>query len=139
MKNKQLHGAGPFEYRLDELQPGETEIYDFRNIVHNGSKGGLKKYLPFDSAQVTNLSTERLGITTNEQFNDIVVPNAVETYENQGVVRMSITNEGSTAIASGDIVLTVEKSPYDADDRARDSRQRGQVSRIVEKFTGVQL
>jgi len=135
----QQEAAGPIRIDAPELAPGEKFSLDFRNRKRNGMPGWYREYLPLDYLQVSNASPENLEVRIDDRFNDRVVPNAVETYADQNFTRVRVVNEGGAKVSEGAVTVTVAKTPYDADDRARESRQQGQLSRVVENLTGIRL
>lgn len=138
MDSDPLEGAGPFQFEAPELVSGEAWTLRFQDRKRNGQKGGYRKHLPFDSIQVTNQdSSNAVMASYNGNFEQYVVPNAVETFDKAGVIRMSIENVGGSTIAAGDVRVEAVKDPYDADKRARESARQGPISRVVEHFTGL--
>jgi hypothetical protein len=137
-----LDGAGPFRFRPDaDLGPGETFVLDLREEPRNGKKGGYKRYLPFDESQITNESTgAALDVTYNGVFDQYVLPNAVESFDQTGIVRVEVRNASATdTVAAADLTVELVETPYDADDAARAEAERGQLAHVVEKFTGLKL
>lgn len=139
--NSPVEGAGPFLFEAPELLPGETWHVDLRRVKWNGTKRGLQKYVPFDTAGVTNSDgTARVLVTYNGQYDSTVLPNSVETFSRQGVAEVSVTNQSSTdTIVAGDVVLEVTSEPYGADERALEEQKRGPVSNVLEHVTGLSL
>lgn len=134
-------GAGPFLFKSEALAPGESFTVDLRTEERNGTKRGYKKYVPFDVVSVTNATTDApIEMEINGQYPATVLPSTVESFDDQGVAEISITNTSSTAtIPAGDATIEVVKEPYDGDDAARERRSKGVVSQMVEHFTGVDL
>jgi hypothetical protein len=134
-----LDGAGPFRFRPDAaLDPGETFVLDLREEPRNGKKGGYKRYLPFDEAQITNESSEPLDVQYNGVFDQYVVPNAVESFDQTGVVRVELTNAGPSAIGAADVTVELVETPFDADEAARRNERRGgPIADVIQKFTGL--
>lgn len=139
MVNHQRETIGPIRYELPSLDVGETWRLDLRNRERNGRKGWFRPYLPMDYVQVTNQSDQQLSVGVNNTYEDIVVANAVESYDEIGAEYLEVTNEGSATINANDITVVVEKTAYDADDRAREEKMKGNGRNIVERFTGIQL
>lgn len=139
--NDPLRGAGPWTFETDRiLSPGESYLWDFANLQYNGSKSWFRPYLPLDSLQVTNEDTGNpISGLINGQQDFRVVASGIDTLEDAGVVRLEITNEGSSDISAGDVIVEVAKDSYGADDRAREQAQQSQVARVVEQFTGIRL
>jgi len=138
-KNRPLDGAGPWKFDLPALAPGESWNADFRNRSKNGTKGWFKRYMPFDYGQVTNLDSGALiSVEYNGVYDDFVVPNAVESYDRQGIANVVITNEdGAATIAAGDIILAVGVDAYGADDSARNRAASGPLGDVVHRLTGL--
>lgn len=132
-------GVGPVLFDIPALAAGESHHIDLRNVERNGRKGWFRPHLPMDALQVTNQSAQPVRLDLNNEFSDIVVSNAVETYEDQQAEYITVTNDGSSATNDGEITVSVERTPYDADDRARDRRRQGPVSQVIENFTGIGL
>jgi len=140
-KNEKLESRGPWLFENPEqLSPGEAWKVDFRERQYNGRKRYFKPHLPLDTSQITNRSSsEPIKATYNGRFETYVVPNAVETFSDQGITFVRVVNDGANNIAAGEVVLEVAKDAYDADDEARKEAKRGQIANVVENFTGIQL
>lgn len=138
---RMLNGAGPWSFDVPELAPGESFDLDLRNMEFNGERRYFRKFLPMDTAQVTNLSADAaVRVTINGQFSDVVPPNVVEGYEDQTITHVRIENlSGSATISAGDVVLTLERTPYNADDRARDEASKPPAAGVIKKFTGLDV
>lgn len=122
-----VSSKGPWTFKLDSIDPGKSKVYDFRQMVYNNSKGYFRPYLPLDIAMVYNQSAENLiNVESNGVYEVPVMPNSQWTDDDLDTNRMEITNEGSTTIAAGEIILTVKRSQYDSDDHAKD-RASGNV------------
>lgn len=133
-RDETLRGGGPWQFKAPSLSPGDTWDLDFRNMTHNGTKGYFKKWMPFDLAQVTNASSEYVEVTYNGQYSDTVVPNAVETFDNQGVTFVSVhaPSSNSGTISADDVRVSVKREPYNADDAAREDRGRPWFQRAAD-------
>ena len=131
---------GPITIDIPALAAGDSHTINLRQRERNGRKGWFRPYLPMDSLQLTNQSAVDLEVSVNGTFSDLVVSNAVESYDDAGVVSLTVTNlSGSTSTSGGEVTAAVSRTPYDADDAAREQLGRSQASQIIEKFTGVQL
>lgn len=135
--SRTIGGAGPWQFVPEtDLAPGESYVLNFRDE----EKGRYKKWLPFDVAQVTNLDgSNAVTVTYNGIFEDTVVPNASETFSQQSVTKVRLTNAGSTTITADDLRVSVKKEPYGADDHARAQAQQGPAAQMIQKFTGLSL
>lgn len=133
MPRDTLTGAGPWTFESDaDLPPGGSWVIDFRNMEYNGRKRWFKEYLPLDDLQVTNADTgNSVGVEINNSYESRVLPNAVETFEDENVVNVVIRNKGGSTIAAGDLVVEVAKSAYGADDAAREQASRSAVEQVV--------
>lgn len=131
--DEKLHGAGPWQFDIRALEPGEKAHFNLTEMRFNGQKGWFKKHLPLDVAQVTNLSTDNgVEVVYNNRYEDYVVPNAVETFSDQGIVSVKIINpEGNTQIAEGNVKLSLKKEPYGDDDQAREQASNPWVVRAA--------
>jgi len=128
-RDEVLEGGGPWTFEAPTLDPGESYYIDFRNVKFNGQKGWFRKWLPLDYAQITNLDTgNAVEVTYNSRFSDFVVPNAIETFDNQGITKVRVRNSGGSTIAADDVKIAVGKDPYDADNAAREQRKGGSWS-----------
>lgn len=116
------NGGGPWTFENEAaLAPGDHFLLDFRNMEYKGTKGFFKAWTPLDVAQIINNDgSNHLNVTYNGQYNGTVVPNAVETYDRQGITRIRIENGGGTTIAAGEVKVEVKKEPYGADEAARE-------------------
>lgn len=125
---QRIEGGGPWQFDSPALDPDEAWTLDFRNMTYNGQTGWFRRWLPLSYAQITNLDAgNALTVEYNGQFQDFVVPNAVESFDNQGITRLSVRNEGADAIAAGDVKVSVGREPYGADDAARERARGGPV------------
>lgn len=135
--SRTIGGAGPWQFEPDaDLAPGESYVLNFRDE----EKGRYRKWLPFDVAQVTNLDgSNAVTVTYNGIYEDTVVPSATETFSQQAVTKVRVTNAGGTTISKSDLKVSVKKEPYGADERARDQARQGPAAQLVQKFTGLSL
>lgn len=126
MTSDQLSGKGPWTFELDAaLDPGKSWVLDFRNMTYNGRPRWFTPYLPLDDLQVTNAdSSNSVAVEINDTYETRVLPNAVETFPEEGISNLRIVNKGGSTIAAGDLVAEVSKSAYDADDRAREEKSQ---------------
>lgn len=135
--NRTIGGGGPWQFEPDtDLAPGESFVLNFREE----EKGRFKKWMPFDVAQITNLDgSNAVTVTYNGIFTDTVVPNASETFSQQQVASIRLTNAGGTTISATDLKVSVKTEPYGADERAREQATQPPVAQMVERFTGLSL
>lgn len=123
----QVTGGGPWEFDVPALAVGESWLLDLRNR----EKGTYRRYLPMETLQVTNESTESIGISINGIGGDRVPSSSVESYGDAGVERVEVTNNGSNATAAGGVVVTVKAEPFDADEQARRERSQPWLARAA--------
>lgn len=136
--NAAENGAGPFLFDVPQLAPGESWTADLRNREHNGTKGGFRRFMPFDTAQITNESTDvSLTVTYNGMFEQYVPPNSQETFGKAGVTEVTVENTGNVDLAAGDAHVELVREPFDADDAARRDAQTGVVGKVSRKLTGL--
>jgi hypothetical protein len=137
--NTPERGAGPFLFECPALEPGEEWSLPLRTLEVDGEKRALQKYVPFDTAGVTNGSNNvRVRATFNGQYQASILPNSVEVFDRQGVAEVRIRNTSDTeTIGAGEVEVELTREPYGADDRALEQSQRGPVSNVIEKFTGL--
>lgn len=131
--------VGPVLIDVPALNTGEQFHINLRQRTRNGRTGWWRPYLPIDFMQVTNPTTETLTVTTNNEFRDIVVSKSTESYEDMSIEYVTVQNSGSASIAADEVTVALEKTPYDADDRARDERNRSKAAALVENLTGIPL
>lgn len=136
-----IDAKGPFLFDVPELQPGASWNADLRNREEHGRKGYYKPFLPFDYAQVTNQSVDNnIRVVYNGGiYEDLVVASSVETYDEMGVTNVQVFNAGTTAIDAGNAVVALGVDAYGADDAAREQKESGPVSQVVEHLTGLSL
>jgi len=129
------NGGGPWSVPnggLPELQPGELYRVDLRRIEYRGTKRYFQPWLPVDNAVIKNLDTANgVSVEYNGQFDAFVEPNAVDSFGDAGIVSVVIRNEGDAAIDAGKIKLQVSKDAYDADEAAREDKNRHPVERMI--------
>jgi hypothetical protein len=138
---KAIDGRGPWVFDVPELTAGESWVLDLRNREFRNQPRYFRRFLPLDSAQVTNLNdTAAVEVEYNGLYQDVVPPNVVEGYSETGITGVRIRNlDASATIAAGDVRVTLEKTPFDADDAARADAERSAVSKVVENLTGLPL
>lgn len=136
--NAAENGAGPFLFDVPELAAGESWVADLRNREYNGTKGGFRKFMPFDTSQVTNESTDvPLRVEYNGQYEQYVVANTQESFEKAGITEVRVTNAGSVALAKGDAHVELVREPFGADEAARRDAQTGVIGKVSRKLTGL--
>lgn len=135
--SRTIGGGGPWQFAPEsDLAPGESYVLNFREE----EKGRFKKWMPFDVAQITNLDgSNAVTVTYNGIYGDTVVPNASETFSQQSVTKVRVTNAGGTTISKDDLKISVKTDPYGADERAREQARQPPVAQVVERFTGLSL
>lgn len=144
MTNKFVDGAGPFRLPLDEsLEPGETERFPLNDRHYpapgRGTKGFHARRVPYDAVLIKNLSTDvTLRFEFNRRYEAVVQPNASDTFEEQGVTYVEVTNvSGTNSIDPDEVVIQVKKEPYDADDSARAGRKRSTLQNMIRGTLGL--
>lgn len=136
--NTAENGAGPFLFDVPQLAPGESWTTDLRNREYNGTKGGFRKFMPFDTSQITNESTDvPLRVTYNGQYEQYVVANAQESFEEAGIAEVTVENAGNVTLSAGDAHVELVRAPYGADDAARQDAREGVVGKVSEHLIGV--
>lgn len=115
MQDRDLNGAGPFEFEPPALDPGDSQQYDFRKL----EKGRYRRWLPFDVVNFVNESVERVEVEINGVYNTRVPGNQVRAWNETGVNRVRLWNRGGATIASGDFAVEVQAEPFGADEQAR--------------------
>lgn len=135
LQDRKADGAGPWKIDPDsDLSTGESVYYDFTELEYRGKKRHFRKYLPLSFAQISNESSEPLLVTYNGIFEDSVLPNSVESFDEQGIMSVEIKNVGSNNVAKEDISLTVKKDAYGADERAREQKSKPWIERALDDF-----
>lgn len=138
--DRPIGGRGPWTWNLPALNAGESWTLDLRNMEYEGVPRYFRRFLPLDAAQVGNVNdTEPVRVTFNERYSDVVYPNTVDSYDDEGIVHVRVTNAGSAGISAGKVDVTLELTPYDGDDRARSNARESPLASVVEKFTGLPL
>lgn len=137
--NPKISGAGPFDFiNESELGVGERLVYPFRDMKKGKVKGGYRKYLPFSSVTVTNLSNEsNLTVEINHSGVNNVPPNTVETIDSLEVTSIIVINDGPSPIAIGDVRIECVKSQYGSDDKAREELQQTPIESFVSNTLGL--
>jgi len=139
---REITGGGPWTFENPSgLAAGESHTFDFANIKQHGTNGFFRKWLPFDSIQITNLDTDApLDFTVNGIYDGFVVPNASEGYSKTSVHTLQITNADSVnAIAAGNIRVEAAVSPYDQDEAAREDKHQPGIVKAIKGVGGVLL
>lgn len=126
-------GGGPWILEpTGPLDPGEEEVMDLERMAHNGRKRYFQPWLPMDQVLVKNLdSSNPVHLTYNGLFEAFVEPNAADTFDDAGVNRIRIKNEGGATIAADDLKIQVMVLPYNADDQAREEKKRHPVESMI--------
>lgn len=129
-----IEAEGPFTFESPALSAGEA----WHLRLKRRDKGRYKRHLPFDEILVKNYDTDnRVDAEINGIYNLDIDPGGKDSDDTIGVSRLVLTNEGSTSISAGDVTVTLKNKPYDADERAREMKQRGPVEGIVKKTLGI--
>lgn len=141
LRTKPTEGAGPWQFENEnDLGAGESILWDFPNRRYNDRPGYFRPHLPFDQVVVSNVDgSNHVLVEYNGIFEQVVLPNTTESFDQAEVNRVRIVNEGSTAISAGDLKLEVLNTPYDADQAARERKERGPIGDLVNKWTGLGL
>lgn len=127
-----MTGGGPWLFEPGALDPGEQFSLDLRSMQYQGQKGWFKKWLPLDSVTVTNMDgSNGLRLVVNGQYESFVVPNAVETFDGQGITNVRVENEGEATISDGDVKIELVKDPYDSDQKAREQAAKPWLDRAL--------
>lgn len=142
MTNQFIDGAGPYRLSLDEsLAPGDTKRFPLndRHFTDRGTKGFHARRVPYDAVLMKNLSTDvTLQFEFNRRFEAVVQPNAADSFEEQGVTYVEVTNvSGSNTIDPDEVVIQIKKEPYDADDAARAGRKRSNLQNMLRGTLGL--
>lgn len=116
----------------DPIDPGEFVEIPFHRIEYNGRKRFFQPWLPFDVVQLKNLNTaSAVEVVLNGQFNLILEPNAVDTFDRAQVKTVRVTNIGDDPIEPGEFIVQTSVEPYGADDAALSNAKRGPVEKFV--------
>lgn len=116
----------------EPIGPGEFVEIPFGRIKYNGRKRFFDPWLPFDVIQLKNLSTtSAVEVLLNGQFNLVVEPNAVDTFDRSQVKTIRLTNIGSEDIDPGEMLVQASVEPYGADDAALTHTKRHPVEKWV--------
>jgi len=140
---KRENGGGPWgidpcdhanaEGTAEAIQPGDSVSIPLDRIEYRGRKRYFVPWLPMDVIQVKNLTTNiPVAVELNGQFDVLVEPNAVDTFDRVGVRTVELTNDSTTEqIDPGDVIIQVSVEPYGADQAALSQAQRGPVEKVV--------
>lgn len=133
------HGAGPYQFDVGALDPGNSFRINFREYEEHGTKGYYTTIteVGFNSVTIDNQSGEPLVVTINENNKYPVVPNQSRSLSQEGIYDVRVANNGGATIADGDVTFTVSQSGYDGDTRAREMRKESPVRRVIRNFTGI--
>lgn len=131
-KKEVREGGGPWSFSSPELAPGEKWFLDLEQLEHNGAKGWFRAWLPLDGAQVVNRDTGNpVQIEYNRRFPDFVPPNTVDTFTEQGIMSVTVRNEGQGTMDADAVKLSLWKDPYGADDKAREEKTSDWLTRAA--------
>lgn len=120
-----------------DLDPGDSAVFDLFREKHRGRKSYFKPKLPLDEAQIINQDGANALLA---EFNGVheayVVPNAVESFDDAGITRIVVTNDGGSVVSADDLTVVVAKDGYTADDAAREQRGKGVAERALSSLSG---
>lgn len=135
MESTNLTGAGPFTWNVPALGPGDT----WRIDLESTEKGKYRKYAPFDTALVKNYNTGiRVDFGINGVYSVDIDPNGKDSYSETPIRVVTVTNTHDTeSTADGDVTLSLQKDPFDADDQARQQAAEPPLRGVIRKFTGL--
>lgn len=133
-KQIELYGSGkPFE-ATPSINSGAKAVVDIRDKE-------FFKYAPFDKVNVINNSPEPVTLKLDDDNSRAfsIAGNQTRTLTGRWYRLLSVVNNGTGDISSGDLTIEIERRPMDADKKALQDAQRDQsvVGQVVEKFTGV--
>lgn len=133
-----LNSEGPWRLTPDsDLAPGDSAVFDLFNYEYNGRKAYFKPKLPLDEAQIINQDgANSLVAEFNGVHESYVIPNTVESYDDAGITRVVVTNDGGSTISAADVTLILAKDGYTADDAAREAKGQTVAERAVSKLSG---
>lgn len=140
------NGVGPFrfvygtDFGSGSLAAGARATLDLRELVENGTAGYyvVLSEAGYDSLEVENRDVNNpVLVEVNEHWQFAVPANTISGIDQAGMYRVTVENEGATAIASGDLVIEIAKSPFGADDAARQRAAQPPIAAVIEKFTGL--
>ena len=127
--NPDLTGAGPYQFTPDsDLAVGESFALPFRGLEN----GKYRKYLPFDTLRVINESNQRITAEINGRYTTTVPPNSVVGWDEQGIQRVTMTNDGGATLAKGDLQIEVKSEPFDTDDAARENKSKPYLAQVAD-------
>jgi hypothetical protein len=134
--NRTQSGAGPFTFESPELGPGESWRIDLESV----EKGRYLKYSPFDQMLVKNYdSGNRVDVEINGRTGSKVDidPNGKDAYSETDVRTFRVINRGTGTISAGDVTISVQRDPFDADDAARQEANRSPVEKVARNLIGL--
>ena len=116
----------------EPIEAGEFVEIPFGRIEYNGRKRFFQPWLPFDVVQLKNLNqTVPVEVLLNGQFNLVIEPNAVDTFDRAQVKTVRITNMGDSDIEQGEFIVQTSVEPFGADDAALSNAKRGPIEKFV--------
>jgi len=135
-------GGGPWTVdpadKVGDLGAGEAVSYSLRSLEFRGRKGYFKPWLPLDSVQITNKSTDSAAVVTiNGQYVVEVPPNSVRGYSDTGIMTILVQNDGSTAITAGNLKIELSAERYDADEAAYDDYRENPLMKLGKGLIGL--
>lgn len=132
------HGAGPYQFDVPDIAAGGRYRLNLREYEENGTRGyyTVISEAGYDNVTIDNESNVRLLVTLNENAQFPVVPNQTRSLDREGTYDIEIQNQSDTDAAVG-VSLTIERSPYGADNAERDRRTEPLARSLLRNFTGI--
>lgn len=127
-------GEGPFTFESPTLASGE----EWHLRLKQRDKGRYKRHLPFDEILAKNYDADnRVTIHLNGIYEMDLDPGGKDSDDSIGVARLVVENKGNTQIDAKDVTISLKNHPYDADDRAREIKERGPIEGFVKSKMGL--
>lgn len=131
-----LTGAGPWTEENPLLGPGDA----WRMDLERAKNGKYRRFTPMDSVLIKNYNADnRIDVEINGIYSVDIDPSGKDSYSDTAIRVFKVVNRGSTEIAEGDVTMSFQSEPYDADDQALEDRMRGPLSSIVKNQFGIEL
>lgn len=132
-RDERVNGGGPWLLELPaDLAPGEHHTFRIPTMEYRGRKRYFHDWVPMDNALIKNLDGGNpLRVEYNGRWGAIVEPNAADAFDDTGITRIRITNDGGSTVAAGDVVVQVSVDEFGADDAARAEAKRNPLQNMI--------
>lgn len=135
MPNNNINGGGPWQMRNERtLSPDDSMVRNLFDMKFRGQKGYFRDFLPLDNIQITNKNdTNPVNVVLSNNGELYCPPSTVEGLDDEQITSVSVTNNGTSDIPPGDLVVELRKARYGINDQARKEAEKPQAIKMLKE------